>query len=451
MLRSFIAVAAAVVLAGASAGAEPAHTAAPPDPPRAPAASDGAAVPEPTVAPYLRTEERDDGSVALAVSARTFVAADPAKPLPTVQLVGAIHIADRAYFESMQALLDQADVVLFEGVKPPGAGAFAPDLDDAGKAEATADRMRFLHLVAGQFQAVHGRAPRDLDELVTAGSPRFRSVVGGSTTDAWGRRFVLSTATTRSADDRTVPVEVVRLASTGPDGVLGTDDDVIVDGVPPKERPQDAGARSASSMQVRLADALGVAFQLDVIDSSKPSWRNSDLSIDEVRARLKAADADATAILDLLEGRGLQAAVAGLLLEVVRRSQTLAGIVKTTLIDTLAAGDPIEGRLAQAPGGRALAQVIVHERNDVVLADLDAIIAKEPAVRSIAVFYGAGHMDGLERGLLRRGYRVERETWTTAMSASPASTGLTNAQIKRLRATVRGMIERNAPERRRSP
>jgi hypothetical protein len=50
---------------------------------------------------------------------------------PRIDLVGAVHIADASYYHAVQALLDRADVVLFEMVKPKDARADAPEDEKA--------------------------------------------------------------------------------------------------------------------------------------------------------------------------------------------------------------------------------------------------------------------------------------------------------------------------------
>src|SRR5947207_6805095 len=71
---------------------------------------------------YIRTVEKDHGQeLVMQSAARTFVPAD-GKAGPSVTMCAAVHIADRSFYEKLQALLDAKDVVLFESVKPSGTG-----------------------------------------------------------------------------------------------------------------------------------------------------------------------------------------------------------------------------------------------------------------------------------------------------------------------------------------
>ena len=71
------------------------------------------------VAPYTRVVESADGSsVSLEMAVREFAPGKDGQP--RVFLAGAVHIGDQSFYEKLQAFLDQKDLVLFEGVKPPG-------------------------------------------------------------------------------------------------------------------------------------------------------------------------------------------------------------------------------------------------------------------------------------------------------------------------------------------
>jgi hypothetical protein len=56
--------------------------------------------------------------------------------------------------------------------------------------------------------------------------------------------------------------------------------------------------------------------------------------------------------------------------------------------------------------------VLVTERNKVVMQILELEIEK--GNRSLAIFYGAGHMADLEKRLLAKGFQKEGEAWLTA-------------------------------------
>ena len=60
-------------------------------------------------------------------------------------------------------------------------------------------------------------------------------------------------------------------------------------------------------------------------------------------------------------------------------------------------------------------KVLIDDRNDVVLVDLDTLIKDEPNLKTIAIFYGAGHLAKMEKSLIERGYSVGDTTWHQAI------------------------------------
>ncbi|MDZ4754457.1 MAG: hypothetical protein SGJ11_08165 [Phycisphaerae bacterium] len=393
----------------------------------------------PAVEPYVRASEAPDGSVALEVCSRRFVPASGTGP--AVHLVAAVHIADRQFYEAMQTRLDRSDVVLFEGVKPAGAGAFAAGLDDAAKVTATRRRMQFLQLVIAHHREERSELPADLHAMTAEDAARYRSVIESSLTDAWDRPFEYSIEAAPAPEDGVSPGEFARLRSAGAD-IASADDDIVVDGPPALKRKPSAKA-AGGNIQAQLAKMLDVTFQLDEIDSSKPRWRNSDMTIDEVRERLEQAGPGAAAILAILDGSSLQVKLAAILIGFISQSKSMSGIVKLAVVDMLAhSADALADHM---PGGKATVKVLIDDRNAVVLADLEHIVANEPAVKDIAIFYGAGHMKAFEESLVASGYTPTESDWTAAMRADPKDAGLSPAQTKSMRSMLRSMM---APPRR---
>ena len=77
-----------------------------------------------------------------------------------------------------------------------------------------------------------------------------------------------------------------------------------------------------------------------------------------------------------------------------------------------------------------------------MLEDLAALIEREPEVRTVAIFYGAGHMLDLEQRLTAElGYRYDGEAWVTALTVDVASTGLSVRRVNTLRGLIRRTID----------
>ncbi len=389
--------------------------------------------------PFLRATTAADGRRTLELSSRSYRRADGTGP--TITLVGAVHIADAAFYAAKQAELDGHDLVLFEGVRSTGMGDIPASLDDAAKATATAKRLRFLAQLAVAARERCGSFAEDFESLARD-SGRLGDYVSRSTADGWGRPIEFEIVE-RPAEGAVPASQLARFRSLGADGAAGGEGpaaDLVVDGdaIPVERRASRGG--DGGNIQARLAKALGVAYQLDAIDSGKPNWRNSDMDVEEVRARLEQAGPDASMVLRLLEGNSLEARVAGVLISFLGASRTLSSVVKLMMIEQLSAAGGELGGMGGMKSLAAMQKVIIDDRNRVVLDDLKRIIDDERDLASIAIFYGAGHLPAFERSFRDElGLEPVGETWTAAMSIDPSQTGMSPAQLR----SMRRMLERS--------
>lgn len=384
-----------------------------------------------------RVVEGDGGVLTLELAAWTLT--PPPAGGPTVLLVGAVHVADRPFYDAMQTMLDQADVVLFEGVKPPGTGQVDPNLGDAAKADITRRRLKFVLTAADHFKTEQGHAPADWDAFLAGAGKRWRSVLEGCRKDAWGHEVRLESIV---QDDGSA---LIALRSAGPDGNFAPadGDDLIVKGQPAKPgTPTPAPpAGPPPNVQQQLAKALGLTFQLDVMDSSKPNWRSSDLAVDEIQSRLEASGADAQWLFSMLDGKSMTSRLASLFLGFVASSPTMSATVKMMMVDILARSE--EAMSASGPMARLgpIMKVIIEDRNAVVVRDLKAIAAGEPAVKTVAIFYGAGHMGHMVSDLRDLGYTPGDVLWTPAIRVDPKDAGMTPEQAQAMRKMIQGVVE----------
>ncbi|MCH7792235.1 MAG: hypothetical protein IID31_08150, partial [Planctomycetes bacterium] len=95
-------------------------------------------------------EDEQAGTLRLEIAIREYAMRHG--PGPAVSLAGAVHIADAGFYEQLQAYLDALDVVLFEGVKPPGAGEYPIEATDARRAQLTKRRIRFVATVVAVYR-----------------------------------------------------------------------------------------------------------------------------------------------------------------------------------------------------------------------------------------------------------------------------------------------------------
>jgi len=380
---------------------------------------------------YIRTVAADDGSVRrLQVGSRTLTR----EGAPPIDLVGAIHIADADYYKSIQGLLDGHDVVLFEAVRPPGAGDGLPvpaAWDDDKRARMTERRVRFIGSAVEAYRRSHQSLPATMDDLRAGVPGKFRPMVANSLADFWGRPIALRVG----AD----AYDVVSLGADGVPGGEGPAADLRLS----EQKPLTAAEKGeAIGLQQRMAKALGLTFQMEGIEYARENWRNSDMSMDEVQDAV-GDDAQARAVFTMLDGSSFMGRVAGLVLGMIEGNPRMAATMKVMMLSALANADAALAQAGPELGG--LMRVIIDDRNGVVVRDLSRLLADEPGVKSVAVFYGAGHMDGLESRLVKDlGYAPGETRWFDAIRVDLREAGMTPEQAGAMQETMQRMMERRA-------
>lgn len=392
------------------------------------------------------TEDRAAGRVKLQVAARSYT-----RPGATdgrvVWFASAVHVGDRSYYRALQESLDAKDVVLYEGVKPPGAGRAEHDLGDGTDeqlAEATRKRIRFLGLAVKMHERATGALPQSLDDLTAPAArgkgtdERIAPFVAASLNDAWGNaiRYTLL-----SGEAGAGGFDIVSLGADGQPGGDGPAADLKLSDQRPI-RDNEIPSRSEGGIQQQLAGALGLVFQLDAMDHSKPHWRNSDLSMDQMSERISGFGGDADDLFESLSGMSAGARFAGALLRFIGASPMLSGIAKVMMVEMLGQADEL---LDVMPGGMGrMMDVIIRDRNQVVIDDLVGVLEHEPEKKNIAVIYGAGHMPDLEARMAALGFVEKSVVWLTAIDVDLDRTGLPRSQIDSMRAMLRDTVKEQA-------
>ena len=378
---------------------------------------------------YVRLVEDAEGEhVALELAIREF-APPPGEDGPTVALVSAIHIGDAAYYGALQRYLDARDLVLFERVEPARAipqelvGAPPAELD---RVRATERRLRSVALALERHRRARRELPDELDALA-AGDARLARACA----DGWGRalRYRVTGAT----------FALTSLGADGEPGGVGADADLAF----ADQAPIDPGELSGEGgMQKDLADALGLVFQLEAVDYNGARWRNSDLSIEEVMARVRERGGEGAAgdLFGALAGDSFFADVAGGLIRILGMTSSGRGIMKLVGVEVLARADQL---MAEPPGEmKELMEVLIHDRNAAVIDDVRDVLAGEAERRSIAIFYGAAHMPDLERALVEElGYRRRGEAWLPGVTLDTTDLGLSAKRVNTLRDLIRSSLD----------
>ncbi len=393
---------------------------------------------------YIRVVEQGS-QIRLEVASKHFVPSDEAAP--TVDLVGAVHLADPSFYTMIQDQLDTHDLVLFEGVKPMGAGDLAQGEVVMGHAidpiVATSRRLRFLATMIEANRRTEDAYPDSINDFVANAEQRISWLVHSNRTDAWGHELIYK----REKGDGFWAFDIVSLGADNKPGGIGDNADLRFSD---QARPDinELGLSEVRSLQEEMGQAMGLTFQLDGVDWNRPRWRNSDLSIDQVMDLLGSGPVsfkqenkgEEHELFEMLQGGGVSAKIMKLMFTFIKRSSVGQTVVKVLLMDMLAQADEL---MTMMPGDAAkLMDVIINDRNQAVLYDLDLVDRFEPEVKSIAIWYGAGHLQAMEKQLVDDlGYKPDGITWVPAISVDLSEMGEHEATLRMVRTTFNRMIE----------
>ncbi len=379
--------------------------------------------------PWVRIVEDDDRTVMLQVAMRTYTRADGTGP--ELLIAGAVHIADRPFYQSLQAALDARDVVLFEGVKPSAAGPDDATISDEERIERTTGRVRLLGILVERYRLEHdGALPGCFSDCAEAMGDDARHLrwLTGASTDAWGNTIGYTPTTTAKGFD------VISLGADNAPGGTGKNADIMLSHDKPIS-PSELGL--TPGLQAQLARTFHLRFQLDEMDEAKENWRNADLSIEQINERLKARGASGDFLFSMLDGSSAIGALASGMLNAIQAIPGAAPRGKLMIMDLLSMSDE-DALGASMPGGAELIDVIIGERNQEVVNELGALVEQDPALKTVGIVYGAGHMPDLERRLADQlGYhQVGDTTWNTAMRLPLAKLGITPEERMMVRYSV---------------
>lgn len=355
---------------------------------------------------------------------------------PTVFLVAAVHIGDASYYNELQTFLDAQDVVLFEGVRAPRSGEdsrWTAETDDHQRALVSERRAALLSRWIQRHRRAHGALPASLDEIDVPGEMLQPALI-----DAWGNPFVYGVV---DESERGPAAWVMSLGADGRLGGEGLDADIVVS--PDFMRKWEMPTARAQGIQQELADALGLAFQGSVMDHDAPNWRNSDVSMDVIAERFREVEADRSgeAFLNVMSGGGLSGRMATVAVRLIGASPRMREVFKAMIVETLA--DAERAMASQPAAMQRMMQVILHDRDEVVLHDIGRVLEESGRYGSIAVIYGAAHLPGVEKGLRERfGYTPVATKWVPAIRVDLEAAGFSEREAQMMLRTMRSSLER---------
>lgn len=222
-----------------------------------------------------------------------------------------------------------------------------------------------------------------------------------------------------------------------------------------------ARAGERTSLQKDLAESLGLVFQLEAINYTRTNFLNSDLSVQELKELMDKDDEPATSdspkekrkneafeqLLKAMEGNSFFGTMLKAGFRLVGGNPKLQAMTKLALIEALGGIRGDISRMKSLPEDmQRLMEVLIQARNEAVLKDLRAELKRAAPPASISIFYGAGHMDDLERRVRREfGYRAESDLWLPAFTVDYTKAGLSVIEATILRTMVQRQMQELLP------
>lgn len=209
-----------------------------------------------------------------------------------------------------------------------------------------------------------------------------------------------------------------------------------------------------NSIQFKLAKSLGLAFQLEAIDYSKPNFKNCDMDItqlEEILANRKPTSEGSEEVVNeeweklkgLYLGDSIASMVADLLLRLIGSSPRMVALTKIALIETISKVEGDIGRWEGIPESmQELLNVLIAERNKIIISKLKKVIPQMKKGDTIALFYGAAHMQDLETRIRSEfGYKPSGEIWYKAFGVDTSKYGISEFEINLLKRIIDNTIK----------
>ena len=201
---------------------------------------------------------------------------------------------------------------------------------------------------------------------------------------------------------------------------LDSCDLVLFEGIGKGDADQDPSEEQLASMdlllrmQIAMKDALDLTFQKDGVEYERGFWRNADMDYPSMQARMKELGTGLPTDNPLLRTI-LNAALRFLDPTQVRKHPKVVQNLRRQMAPALAMADEI----MQGPAFAKLGQVIITERNAVVMGMVEQELETGAKGRRIALFYGAGHLPDFTRRLQKAAWVYEGSAWHAAWTIEP--------------------------------
>jgi len=189
--------------------------------------------------------------------------------------------------------------------------------------------------------------------------------------------------------------------------------------VTPGQQP----AHPVSALQQSLTNMLGLSYQLDVIDYHRPNFVHADLSPEQFYQSMQERGESTWAMF--LRAFGYEWARSMARQKSTNDADLLRALfskdrqLELKRLFAREMSDDVEGQIRALEGPQG--STLIAGRNERVLEVLKDQVKK--GAKTIAIFYGAGHMPHFHDRLTQLGFMVDRTRWLSAwdLRASPDS------------------------------
>lgn len=177
-----------------------------------------------------------------------------------------------------------------------------------------------------------------------------------------------------------------------------------------------------TTLQTYMGQFLELSFQKDGLDYGRSWWKPADVSIEELQELMSKKGVNFLSLLSMASSKDLEQQAnkiyASLLsnLSGILLGKSISVAMKETFAELLASQMMMMG----SPSGKdskdkanQLMEVLIVCRNDKAFRCTQDVM-KVPGVKTIALFYGAGHNDDLEKRLVEEGFSLNKEEWLIA-------------------------------------
>lgn len=202
---------------------------------------------------------------------------------------------------------------------------------------------------------------------------------------------------------------------------------VLFEGVKPSAKTPPAppaGDKAPKPIYKTLSDALSLEFQSNQM-VQRSNWVNSDLSWDDLDKLNKEKNGGKPTSFDQVKQVLDPSSAMGQQLVSILSTATpgLKEGIKMILVKSMAGA-------ANKAMDQTMREIVIDARNQSVIDTFAKTIKVDVPPKSIAIFWGAGHMPGLQKQLGDLyGYKTAETKWFPAASADPAKLDATGKMI----------------------